>query len=494
MEEDKIKVLIAEDDLISRRLLQAMLVKRGYNVLVTRDGNEAWSVLQKDNAPQLAILDWMMPGLSGVDICKKVKAKQNGPLIYIILLTAKGHREDIAAGFEAGVDDYVTKPFDPKELQARVQVGARMVKLQNDLEAHVEKLKELDQLKSDFISVVSHELRTPIAVMRGGVSLCLDGIAGEINDQQKELLTDTLENVDRLGRLVTDLLDVSKIEAGKVKLRRGSVDICMLVKKVINGFKPQAKEKDIQLISKLPTKELKIFADGDKLTQIFTNLISNAIRFTVEGGKISTKIEDGEEFIQCSVSDTGVGISEQNLSRLFSKFEQFGRPEGTDYKGTGLGLTIAKGLVEKHGGTIWVKSELGKGTTFSFTLKKIPFPNILVVDDEKNIVEIVEKFLSVDNYRFIEALDGKEAIERAMKENPSLIVLDMMLPKMDGYEVIKQLKQNKQTHDIPILAMSAQTVDEKRLNQVDGQKEIPFIEKPVEPEVLLDNVKEILSS
>ncbi|MCJ7812964.1 response regulator [bacterium] len=492
MKEDKIKILIAEDDLISRRLLQAMLMKRGYDVVVTCDGDEAWNVLQKENHPQLAILDWMMPGLSGLDVCKKVRTRQDGSFIYVILLTAKGRREDITAGFEAGVDDYVTKPFDPKELQARVQVGVRMIKLQNTLAEHVEKLKELDQWKSDFISVVSHELRTPIAIMRGGVSLCLDGIAGTINDQQKELLIDTLESIDRLGRLVTDLLDVSKIEAGKVKLRRGSIDMCTIVKKILNGFEPQMKEKDIQFITELPEGELKIFADGDKVTQIFNNLISNAIRFAGKGEKIVIKVEDGDEFIQCRVTDTGVGISEQNLSKLFSKFEQFGRPEGSDYKGTGLGLTIAKGLVEKHGGTIWAESEMGKGTTFWFTLKKIPFPNILVVDDEQNIIEIIEKFLSADNYRFIEALNGKEAIERAMKENPSLIVLDMMLPEMDGYEVIRQLKQNKQTHDIPILAISAKSVDEERLGQVNGQKEIPFLEKPVEPDLLLDNVKEML--
>ncbi|MBN2029268.1 hybrid sensor histidine kinase/response regulator [bacterium] len=379
-------------------------------------------------------------------------------------------------------------------INERKKMEEQFKKEHNILNEHVEKLKEVDQMKSDFISVVSHEFRTPIAVMREGVSLYLDGLVGEVNDQQRELFTDIFRSINRLERMVTDLLDVSKIEAGKVKLRRGSVDMCNIVRTISKQFEPQIKEKDIQLIAELPTTELKIFADGDKVTQIFTNLISNAIRFTSKGGKIIIKVEDLDEIIQCSVSDTGVGISKQNLSKLFSKFEQFGKPEGKGDKGTGLGLAIAKGLVEKHGGTIWVESEVGIGTTFSFTLKKVPFPNILIVDDEPGIIQIIERFLSVDNYQFINAFNGKEAIERAMKENPSLIVLDMVLPEIDGYEVIRQLKENKHTHDIPILAMSAHSVDGEWLDHVDGKHGIPFLAKPIESDVLLNRVKDILSS
>ena len=330
--------------------------------------------------------------------------------------------------------------------------------------------------------------------MREGVSLCLDGVAGELTDMQREFLTDTLENIDRLTRLVTDLLDISKIEAGKVTLRKSSIDVCEIAKRVKKSFEQKAREKNIKIELSLPESPIKLFADGDKVTQIFNNLVSNALRYT-EKGKITITAKNKKEVVECCVSDTGVGIAKENIPKLFSKFEQFGRVEGPGYKGTGLGLAIVKGLVEKHGGKVWVKSELGKGSSFWFTLKKVPFPRILVVDDEQNTVEIVKRFLSVGDYRFIEAYDGKGAIEKAINENPSLIVLDMMLPEMDGYEVIKELKKNETTHNIPILILSAFTVDRERLdNDGNSNKNIPVMGKPIKPEELLNNVQDMLST
>ena len=487
------KILIAEDDDISRRMLEASLVKKGYDVVTTSDGKQAWEVMRKDDAPQMAILDWMMPEMDGVEVCRKVRAKKKRSYTYIIMLTAKGSSDDIAEALNAGSDDYIRKPFSAKELHARINVGRRILDLQNRLEKTVKRLREYDKLKSDFLSMVSHELRTPIAVMRGGVSLCLDGIAGEINETQREILKDTLDNIDRLGRLVTDLLDVSKIEAGKVIMRRDSHDICKIVRKIHSSYLHEAEEKGIKLVSDLPKKEVKAYVDGDKVTQIFTNLVSNALRYTKEGGTVTIKVEDKEEEILCSVSDTGVGISKENIPKLFSKFEQFGRVEGPGYKGTGLGLTIAKGLVERHGGKIWVDSEVGKGTTFWFTLKKVEYPKILIVDDEQNMIDIIEKFLKEGDYRFIRSGDGIGAVELARNESPSLIVLDMMLPGMNGYEVIGRLKQDMRTKDIPIIITSAYEVDEDRLKSTNGNAAIPVLKKPVEPEDLQYKVKELLS-
>ncbi|MCJ7813584.1 PAS domain-containing sensor histidine kinase, partial [bacterium] len=237
------------------------------------------------------------------------------------------------------------------------------------------KLKKLDQLKSDFLNTVSHELRTPIAVMREGVSLCMDGVGGKVTKVQKGLLDDTLESIDRLDRLVTDLLDISKIEVGRIKLRKSSFDLCKIVQKIQKDYEPQAKNKGIQINVFLPLFPLMIFADEDKITQIFNNLVSNAIRYTKKGS-IHIQVDEKKDEIECRVSDTGIGIATENIPKLFSKFEQIGRVEGPGYKGTGLGLAIVKGLVEKHGGRIWVKSELEKGSTFTFTIQKIPFPTI----------------------------------------------------------------------------------------------------------------------
>jgi len=355
------------------------------------------------------------------------------------------------------------------------------------------RLKELDQLKSDFLSTVSHELRTPIAIMREGVSLCLNEGVGSLNPTQRKLLNDTQSNIDRLNRLVTDLLDLSRIEEGKLTLRRSSVDICSIVDKVKSNYDPQAQKRGIQIVTKLPERPLTLFVDEDKVTQIFNNLMSNAIRFSNENGSITIEIIDNENDIECHVSDTGIGISEENINRLFSKFEQVGRLSGSGYKGTGLGLAITKGLVEKHGGTIHVRSSVGAGSTFTFTLKKPPIPKILIVDDEEKIIEIIQEFLMEDKYQITEAKDGHSALEKAISEKPSLIILDMKLPGMNGYEVLGRLKHDKRTQNIPLIIMSAFSVDRKRLDGFNNHTVFPIIAKPFDREILRSKVKEILA-
>jgi len=374
------RVLIAEDDPISRRLLKTSLEKWQFDVIAAGDGTEAYDIMCGDNPPQLIILDWMMPGMDGVTVCSKIRKELHDTAArYIILLTAKGNRQDVIAGFKAGADDYVTKPFNAQELRVRINAGKRIVALQNTLSANIERLQELDVLKSEFLATVSHELRTPIAVMREGVSLCLDGVAGEVSSMQHEFLGDVLDNIDRLSRLIDDLLDFSKIEAGRVVVTKAPMDICRVAHNAVKQFAVQADEKHITLIEKIPKNPIEIYADEGRIIQVFSNLITNALRFTPSEGSICVEVTDQGPDVACNVSDTGSGIKKENIPRLFRKFQQFDREEGPGYRGTGLGLAIVKGLVEKHGGSIRAESEWGKGSTFSFTLKKDDVPGVLMI-------------------------------------------------------------------------------------------------------------------
>jgi signal transduction histidine kinase/CheY-like chemotaxis protein len=352
------------------------------------------------------------------------------------------------------------------------------LRIQETLTQTNRKLETLDQMKSDFLSTVSHELRTPIAIMREGVSLCMDERVGGLNARQRKLLTDTLNNIDRLNRLVTDLLDLSRIEAGKIKLRKSIFDLRQAAQNVLNAYATQADGKGVHLALQTLASEIPVYADADKVVQVLDNLMSNALRYTPEGGRIKIILIDREDCVECCVSDTGVGIDEASASKLFSKFEQIGRVDGPGYKGTGLGLSISKGLVEKHGGRIWVESQPGKGSKFSFTLKKTPAPRVLIVDDEKALAGVVRTYLSAEKFRCEEAYDGETALRSAFANPPDLVVLDMQLGAMSGYEVIGRLKGDSRTSRVPIIIVSGFTVDGP-LAENDGHQQIPVLKKPV---------------
>jgi signal transduction histidine kinase/GGDEF domain-containing protein len=259
-----------------------------------------------------------------------------------------------------------------KEKLLRLSKSEELIALIDQVKAEkvrVEELKRLDQLKADFISTVSHELRTPLSITKLGINLVLNRTTGEINEKQKEVLSDAKSNIDRLARIIDSLLDVSKIEAGKVELKRELVDLAGLIRRTASSFELSLKEKNLELKINVPEKQIDVFVDPDKLTQVFTNLIGNALKFT-DKGYIEISLQEKEKEIECVVVDTGLGIAEEDLHKVFSKFEQFGRLPGPGEKGTGLGLTIAKGIIELHRGKIWVESKLGQGTKFSFILPK----------------------------------------------------------------------------------------------------------------------------
>jgi PAS domain S-box-containing protein len=239
---------------------------------------------------------------------------------------------------------------------------------------HVEditKEKEIDRMKSELISNVSHELRTPLTTIKEGISLVFDGSLGRINADQKASLAIAKQDIDRLARLINDLLDISKIEAGRMELKKSSVVISSLAEEVLFSFQNQAGKKHIQLKTRLKRGLPPLYIDPDKISQVLANLISNGIKFTPENGSITVGVKDKGKEVEISVADTGVGISQDNIARLFDRFSQFNRVYGPGERGTGLGLAISKEIAEMHGGRISVESEFRKGSTFTFSLPQM---------------------------------------------------------------------------------------------------------------------------
>ncbi len=240
----------------------------------------------------------------------------------------------------------------------------------NELEAAHKALRKLDELKSEFVSVVSNELRTPLATMLEFTSIISDEIPGKLTKEQKQYIDIIKDNIDRLTRLIANLLDISNLEAGKIELKKSIIDLSDLVAGILSSVKSQADEKRIELKARIPGSGINVCVDPERITQVFINLIGNAFRFTQESGQLTVEMKETEKEIECSVADTGVGISAEDLPKVFSKFQQFGRIPGSGEKGTGLGLSIAKNIVEMHHGKIWAESQVGKGTKFTFTLPR----------------------------------------------------------------------------------------------------------------------------
>lgn len=236
--------------------------------------------------------------------------------------------------------------------------------------------KQLEKVRQEFAEVVSHELRTPLTPIREGVSQLLDGLLGSITPEQKESLTVVFQEINRLRRIIDDLLDSLKLEAGKISMRKESVDMVQLVNGIIQTFASRIQSKGLEFKTSFSHDAIQVFADKDRITQVITNLVNNATKFT-ENGWIEIAVVDTKDHIECSVTDTGRGIAKADLGKLFTKFQQVGKKLSGEEAGTGLGLVICKDIIELHKGGIWAESNLNEGSKFRFTLPRYSAKELL---------------------------------------------------------------------------------------------------------------------
>jgi signal transduction histidine kinase len=284
---------------------------------------------------------------------------------FILATTMTGPIKKLASGAaQIGKGDLDTVI----NVKSRDELGS----LASDFNSMAQKLKELDRMKQDFMSSVTHELRSPLTAIKGYVNLILEGKTGALSEKQSSYLTIVRNNTARLGRFINDILDLAKIEAGMMDIKAEPIKVHTVSGEIVALMNSIAEERKIKLILDVPEALPEIMADSDRIGQIITNLLGNALKFTPEGGSITVLGREKGDFIEMGVADTGIGMPKEALNKIFSKFEQVTENKGKSRgsKGTGLGLAIARGLVLSHGGKIWVESELNKGTTFFFTLSK----------------------------------------------------------------------------------------------------------------------------
>lgn len=352
-----IRILLVEDNPGDAMLIQHLVEPGGSTQLNFTHSDRletAFEEWEKSPDFDIAILDLSLPDSDGAETVEKFHKK--APRVPIIVLTGLNDSDVGVDAVKKGAQDFLVK--------GKITEEAFLKTLHYSIERN-----KLSLFKDDLMSNVSHELRTPLTIIREAVSQLHDGILGELTEPQIKCAQMALNNVDRLRSLINDMLDTAKLEAGKVDLVIEKVNLCKLIAQIQEECLPAAQKKGLELKTNVPESVFSVFVDKNKIIQVFTNFFTNALKFT-DQGSIELGVEEKDDFLQCYVKDTGKGISKEDLGKMFQKFEQVGRVDGPGAKGTGLGLTISKGLVELHKGEVKVESTEGKGSKFIFTLPK----------------------------------------------------------------------------------------------------------------------------
>jgi PAS domain S-box-containing protein len=375
------------------------------------------------------------------------------------------------------------------ELSTRpILQGGQIVGIQG-IGRDITERKELERLKSDFISTVSHELRTPLTSIKGYVDLVLAGDVGPLTPEQKEFLTIVSQNTTRLTELINDLLEIERLESGRIEFEFAELDLAEVLENVARSLHVNAEQKGLEFLTEIPSG-LKVRGDRERLAQVFLNLLSNAIKYT-PAGTVELRAHQEDDAVVVEVRDTGIGLSESDLQKLFQKFFRSDNPYVRKAGGTGLGLSIAKAIVERHGGTITVTSQLGQGSTFTVRLPALARPErplVLVIEDEVAIARLIAKYIEKMGYRAVTAYSAREGFDQAVRLKPDLITLDVLMPDLDGFALIQQLKAHPETAHIPVIFLSI--VQDRQQGLRLGAS--AFLTKPIDERKFYETVQALL--
>jgi signal transduction histidine kinase len=356
----KPKILVVDDMKENVDMLNQYFQMKGFQTVLAYGGKEAIEKAEQE-APDLILLDVIMPDVDGFQVCETLKKKRTHfKDIPIVLVTARDDLDSKIRGLEMGADDYVTKPFEIRELEARVNSAVRLKK------AHDE-LKELNEMKNQFLGIASHDLKGPIARIEQAAELILNN-RGDLKPEQLRQLERIKKEARDIFSLISDLLNIVKIDAGKLGLDTKEVDFEILIDELLRMNFMAAESKKLKIETVMEANIPKIIADPMRLLEVLENLLSNAMKFSHPGGVIAVGLKKVENSLELTVVDQGVGIPEAELSHVFDRFVKLSpKPTGGE-KGTGLGLSICKQIVELHKGKISLKSKIGKGTTVTIFL------------------------------------------------------------------------------------------------------------------------------
>jgi PAS domain S-box-containing protein len=392
--------------------------------------------------------------------------------------------------------DGSTFPAELAVSEMRVNDERQFVGLVRDIEER----KRVQQMKDEFISTVSHELRTPLTSIRGSLGLVLGGAMGELESEVKDLLEIACRNTDRLTRLINDILDIEKIEAGRMDFTIGPVDLAQLVDDAIEANRAYAEQFGARYEIGAAPGDVRVLADPDRLMQVITNLLSNAAKFSPDSEVITIDTEVRDGMARVSVTDRGEGIPEEFRDRVFQKFTQASSSDTRRVGGTGLGLSICKAIMEQMHGAIAFETETGKGTRFYFDIpldrrrEAAPEPRrsgrrVLVCEDDADISQLLRMMLSEQGFECDCAATAAEA-RRLLRENAySAMTLDLQLPDQDGSALLQELRADPGTAELPVIVVSATADEERRRLCGDAVEIVDWINKPIDSSRLVEAIR-----
>lgn len=540
-------ILIVDDNPINLEVLSESLTQKGFQVAVAVDGLSALEQVQY-HLPALILLDIMMPEIDGFETCRRLKNNPTSADIPIIFMTALADTENKLRGFSLGAVDYITKPFHQEEVLARVKMQLKLHNLTKILEEQNQRLKtEIEQreitesllkeakkkadqankAKSEFLANMSHEVRTPLNGILGYAQILQ--MSKNLTEKEHKGINIIQQCGSHLLTLINDILDLSKIEAQRMDLYPTSFHFPSFLQGVAEIFSIRAEQKKISFIYQLdPELPNGIHADEKRLRQVLINLLGNSIKFTEHGAVTlrvkatkSNKAESNPNHqqpnvtINFQVEDTGVGISPDKLDKIFLPFEQAGDGK-TQAEGTGLGLAITRNILALMNTRIQVTSQVGKGSIFSFDLE-IPIVKmddwtrygrsssrgiitgfrgennkILVVDDRWENRSVILNLLQPVGFEIVEANNGQEGLDKAREWLPDLILVDLVMPVMDGFELIRRLRSEPQLEGVKIIASSASVFEAEQCESITaGANE--FLPKPISTESLMEMLRSFLA-
>jgi signal transduction histidine kinase len=459
-------VLNVDDNDGARYAKTRILTRAGLRVIEAASGSEALHSAQEHH-PDLVLLDMKLPDIHGMEVCRMLR-QDPGTRSILVLQTSASYLSsaDKIRALDGGADNYLFEPIEPEELVANVRALLRLGRVERQL-------RESDRLKDEFLATLAHELRNPLGPIRNAVEL-LRQLGGDAPDQQEQARHTIVRQTNHLVRLVDDLLDVSRINQGKITLRREPTELAAFVGAALETVQPIMENRHHALGVSLPPQPVTLFGDSVRLAQIVGNLLHNAAKFTPVGGRIALDATLDGNTLVLRISDNGIGVPAASAGRIFELFAQAQHVPDRVQDGLGIGLSLVRKLVELHGGAVSVSSEgEGLGSTFEVRLpvmqtgmteqsvEEAPAKGcenagyrILVVDDSADSASMLCALLEISGNTVITSNTGHDAIASATRFHPEIVFLDIGLPDMTGYEVAARLRRLPGMTGVKLVALT----------------------------------------